>query len=110
MGRVLPNDLEQLTLDQFLITWLSSDEFGIGKTTLTPEEAAAKGFDVDTGKSGTEMARERAAKRRRQEARASSRGRSNGPSEANWQKPGSGDTRAESRREGRTRGQERQEA
>jgi len=71
MGRVLPNDLEQLTLDQFLITWLSNEELGAGKTSFTPEEAAEKGLDVEVGgKTGVQIALEKAAKKRRAEARA----------------------------------------
>lgn len=57
MGRVLPTDLERMTIDQVLIMWLSSESLGTGPTKISVDEAIAQGCEFEhSGKSAAEMA------------------------------------------------------
>ena len=58
-GRVTPKDIEGNTYDQLIIMW--SDAVGGGVTSMSYSEAAKAGYVPPHGKTGVQMAKDKAA-------------------------------------------------
>lgn len=67
-GHILPTKIERMTIDQALTLLIPAEDLGCGPTSLSVDEAVKAGVINLHGKTGTEMALERAAAKRAAEA------------------------------------------